>query len=82
MTTTALVINHVGTTDHGHDHGVVSGRVSDRVEHPSALALVTGRGGARWGGDSVRHLARPFPSTHTSVLILLASCDDPFSSDY
>lgn len=70
MTTTTLVINLMVTTNQEHDHPVVSGRVSDRVEHPTASPQVTPRADAGRGGDLFIHLAPPFSVLHLFLLLL------------
>lgn len=68
MITKALAINPTARKIQDRDNRMVSGRWSDRVEHPTAFPLVTARVDARCGADSVLHLAAShFPSHFPSL---------------
>ena len=70
MITKTLAINPTARKTRNHDHQAVSGRWSDRVEHPTTLPLLTAHANARCGTDSVRHLAAPHFSFPSLILVL------------
>ena len=70
MITRVLAINPMARKIRDCDHRIVSGRWSDRVEHPTAFPLLTAHVDARCGADSVLHLAAPHFSFPLLILVL------------